>query len=144
MIDAVLASLVKIEIYSGGMVEIKGLDTITPQHSTTDADMSTRTSVDADGNQVERQLPARRARSWQLEGKYLVDTDSGERDPGQAAVEEFGVKTGTAAITQFRFTPAGGTPETFLGTVVLGDLGGGDKDSPADFKATIRYYGEVE
>ncbi|MCE5322145.1 hypothetical protein LLG46_02390 [bacterium] len=143
--DSVLASLVKIEVNSGaGYVEVKGLDKITPKHTTSDADMSTKDSTDGAGNQIERLLPARRAKSWDLEGKYYVDLSDGTRDAGQAAMEALGALTGTSAIGKFKFTPAGATSGTeFMGTVTLGDLGGGEKDDPADWNATIRYYSEV-
>jgi len=138
-VDAILASLVTVHI---GATEIKGLDTITPQNNTTDADVSTRDAVDADGNQIQRVLPARRGKSWQLEGKYYVDPSDGSRDPGQAAVEALGMATGEDAVDTFTFTPAGAAAGTsFLGTVTLGDIGGGDKDEAAGWAATINYYG---
>jgi hypothetical protein len=140
-VDAVLASLVKVYI---GIIEIKGLDTITPENKTTDADMSTKDSVDGDGNQIERVLPARRGKSWKLEGKYYVDPADGVRDPGQAAVEALGIVTGEDAVDTFSFLPAGaliGGLQTFKGTVTLNEIGGGDKDEPAKWSVTINYYG---
>lgn len=138
-VDAVLASLVKIYI---GATEIKGLDTITPENKTTDADMSTRDSVDGDGNQIERVLPARRGKSWKLEGKYYVDPADGVRDPGQAAVEALGIVTGEDAVSTFTFWPAGAqSGSAFKGTATLGEIGGGDKDEPAKWSVTINYYG---
>jgi hypothetical protein len=161
--DAVLASLIKIEIYDtdelvDDYVEIQGLDTVTPQHSTTDADVSVKEITWGAPNyyQLARTLPARRARAWQLEGKYLVDSVTHARDAGQELMEEAGALTNTDAIYQFRFSPAGGIASDpdgeppvvgdeieFLGTVTLGDVGGGDKDEAAGWSATIRYYSEL-
>jgi hypothetical protein len=156
----VLAGLVGIEIWDsvGEAYEpVLGLDTITPEHKTTDADMSTKEALGPGGYQLERTMPARRAKSWKLEGKYLVDTTTGAQDDGQELMEAAGKLNGTLAVQQFRFSPAGGvvsdpdaepTPIVgdeveFLGTVVMNEVGGGDKDEPAKWSATIRYYSEL-
>lgn len=156
----VLAGLVGIEIWDSvgeEYIPVLGLDTITPEHKTTEVDMSTKEALGPGNYQLERNLPARRAKSWKLEGKYLVDTTTGARDDGQELMEDAGKLNGTLAVAQFRFSPAGGVVSDplaepapivgdeveFMGTVVMNEVSGGDKDDPAKWSATIRYYSEV-
>lgn len=143
---AVLASLFKIEMISTGTtyVEIGGLDTITPEWNETEADLSTKSSKDADGNDVEEHLIARRGSSYSLEGKYLADLGATPvtRDAGQAAFEAAAKLTGRASQVAFKITYPDGSVDAFTGTCSMKSMGG-DKDEASKWSGTIKVTGGV-
>lgn len=85
------------------------------------------TDFDSDGEQ-EHQV-ASRSKSFTVDGLYEEDSSNGDRDPGQEAVEAASELFGDSALVQFKLTTPGGTTKTFLGSVNIKTIGGGNDDS---------------
>src|SRR5690606_10420287 len=103
-VTKVLARGWKFEINTGtpeipAWTPIKGINSFSIATTKNDADV---TDFDSDG--WLKHIPASRGRSITLEGFYLEDPDTGDRDPGQEAVEELADKVGFPALAQFRMT----------------------------------------
>lgn len=127
-----------VEIETGptpDFTEVGGLTTLTFGQESEDTDT---TDFDSNGEAEHRVM--QRGRTLGLEGFYLEDKDSGDRDPGQAAIEALGEKVGEDSISMFRLTSPGGTEKKFRGSVELGDVGGGNNDMTS-FAATITRSG---
>lgn len=124
----VLARLWKLEIsdmaVSPTFFEIKGLESFTFSAEKTDAPA---TSFESEG--WEEHLVAGRSRSLTAEGFYLEDPNNGERDEGQAIVEEAAEKFGYEGLYDFRLTTPSGTVKNFKGSIGLSDIGGGEKEN---------------
>lgn len=118
-------------------VEIKGLNSVTFSSSKNDADTTT-----FDEGGWGSHIVANRSRSASIEGFYLVDPETSERDPGQAAVDALNEKIGPDSLGEFRIEFPGGTSKTFKASVNLSDLGGGN-DDPMPWGAELTVSGEV-
>ncbi|AZO95281.1 hypothetical protein [Halocella sp. SP3-1] len=107
--------------------EVKGLNTFSIEPS------SNRTDVtDFDSNGDEEGYISTRGKAITLEGNYLEDTSTGDRDPGQERIEAVGELTGADSIVSFRITSPGGTTYTFDVTVDSAfATGGGHQDNTA-------------
>jgi hypothetical protein len=146
--EALLASELTLKINTGTegaptYTEIKGLDTITAfDNDDVKTDMSTRTSVDADGHQVKESLIARRGRTISFTGKYLMDPDTDERDEGQEEFEDAAKATGRDSRKMFQFLFPDDSTASFYGTCSLTG-GGGDKDDAYAWSGEIEVSGGV-
>lgn len=116
---------------------IGGLNSLTPSPSTNRAD-----TTDYDAQGVAEHMVMERGSSFSLAGFYLEDAETGERDPGQAAVEAVGRRVGLDSFGRFRLTSPGQNVDTFLGSVEVTSGGGGHND-PAAWSATITVSGAV-
>jgi hypothetical protein len=121
----------------GGYVEIKGLHSITHAPTSTDAETSDFNS----GGRSEH-LKAERGDSWTCAGFTLEDVATGDRDPGQAAVEAAAQLIGPAALVPFRITSPGGNTIEFVGSVEVTLSGGGTNDASA-WQAVVRASGAI-
>lgn len=103
--------------------KINGIDTLTFGGDKEDAD-----DTDFNSQGWNEHMVVERSKSLTLEGKYLEDPDTGDRDPGQEAVEDLGEKIGYDSLGQFRLTSPGGKIRIFKASVNIGDIGGGHND----------------
>ena len=111
----------------GTWVPIGGITTFSRDPSKTDTD-----TTDFDDNGIEAHMVGSRGASYTIEGHYLEDTvtaTTGDRDAGQARVEEVALLVGADSINGWRFTTPGATVVTFQGSVVVTGPGGGSNDS---------------
>lgn len=76
-------------------------------------------------------LPASLGLSLTFGGFRQVDAANGQRDPGQAAVEELSQKLGPNGLAQFRHSRVGGKVTTFWASAAVTDGGGGNDDPDA-------------
>ena len=76
---------------------IGGLNSLTPSPSTNRAD-----TTDFDSNGVAEHLVMKRGLEFTIAGHHLEDALTGDRDPGQAAVETLARAVGLAALGSFR------------------------------------------
>jgi len=107
-------------------VEIKGLTTWSHSPAKGEADT---TSFDEDGAQSH--LPASRGGEFTINGFVLEDESNGNRDPGQAAVEQWADEIGPSGLWQFRITSPAGNTRTFLASATVTAGGGGNDDASA-------------
>lgn len=117
--------------------EIKGLNTIGFSQTKNDADVTTFDS----GGFLEH-IPASRGYEVTLEGIFLEDVSTGDRDPGQEAVEEYADMVGAEALASFQLTSPGGTIWSFSGSVTVETPSGGN-DDPTGWSATITVSGQI-
>lgn len=114
---------------------IGGLNSWSPSPQKNDADT---TKFSNQGWQSH--LPASRGLEHTISGLVQVDPSTGDRDPGQAAVETLATKMGPDGIGQFRHTMTGGTVNTFEASVNV-TRGGGGNDDPSAWEATLLMSG---
>ncbi len=119
---------------------INGLNSLTHAPSTTRADTS---SFDSNGR--DEHLPASRGETWTLAGFALEDVsggaNSGDRDPGQAAVEANARLVGPAGLTWYQLTSPGGNIVRFEASAEVTESGGGHNDAAA-WQAVLQINGE--
>ena len=118
-------------------IPIKGLKTFAFRNSKSDADTTT---FDSEGN--EEHIVASRGRSMTMDGTFLIDVGTGERDPGQMAVETLGEGIGPSSLNGFRLTNPGGMLRDFVASAKLSDVGGSEKD-PTSWGAELTVSGKV-
>ncbi|SET94683.1 hypothetical protein SAMN05421676_1129 [Salinibacillus kushneri] len=118
-------------------VPILGLNTLTFSSEKEDADT---TSFDSNGHN--EHLPASRGNSLTAEGLYLVDPETGERDPGQEAVEDLADQVGPDGLGNFKLTDPGGNVREFSASANLSDQGGGNTD-PTSWGAELTVSGAI-
>ena len=116
---------------------IRGLSTLTFSGDKEDADT---TGFD-DGGRGSH-LVASRGNSVSLEGFYLVDRETGARDPGQQAVEDLADKVGYDSLDVFQITDPAGNMKEFQASAGLGDQGGGVND-PTSWSAELTVSGAI-
>lgn len=121
----------------GGFVEIKGLNSITHAPTSTDAETS-----DFNSEGRSEHLKAERGDSWTCSGFTLEDVVTGDRDPGQARVEEVSQLVGPEALVRFRLTSPGGNTIIFFGSVEVTLSGGGTNDA-SQWQAVVRASGPI-
>ena len=137
-----LARDLSIAIQVGGsagntFLDIKGLNSLSHSPTSTDADT---TDFDSEGHS--EHMKAERGDSWTLAGFTLEDVLTGERDPGQLAVEDLAKLTGPESLGTFRITSPGGNTATFEASAETTLAGGGNNDA-ASWQAVVRVSGEV-
>lgn len=121
----------------GYPVIVNGLNSLTHSPSSSDADT---TSFDSEGRS--EHMKAERGDSWTLAGFYLEDVATGDRDPGQAAVEALAQLIGPSSLGVFKITSPGGNTITFSASAEVTLHGGGNNDAAA-WQATIVVSGAV-
>jgi hypothetical protein len=118
-------------------IEVKGLHSLTHAPSSTDADT---TDFESDGHA--EHIKAERQDTWTITGFTLEDVVTGERDPGQAAVEALAQLGGPAGIGIFRITSPGGNTITFSASAEV-TLAGGATNDAAAWNATVKTSGAM-
>ncbi len=118
-------------------IEVKGLHSLTHSPSSTDADTS-----DFESGGHDEHLKAARGDTWTITGFTLEDVVTGERDPGQAAVEALAQLVGPAAEGTFRITSPGGNTITFRASAEV-TLAGGATNDAAAWNATVKTSGAM-
>jgi len=118
-------------------VAINGLNSLTFSNSKNDAETTT---FDDEG--WETHMVASRGRELSVEGFYLVDPIDGTRDMGQETVEQVGDEIGPASLASFRLTSPASKVKTFVSSVNVGDIGGGN-DDPTSWGAELTISGKV-
>ena len=118
-------------------VEIKGLNSVTFSSSKNDADTTT-----FDEGGWGSHIVANRSRSASIEGLYLVDVETGDRDEGQALVDEYNNKIGPDSLAEFKIEFPGKLAKRFKASVNVSDIGGGN-DDPMPWGAELTVSGKV-
>lgn len=116
--------------------EIQGLTSLTFDTEKKDTDT---TSFDDAG--FETHLVSARNKKMGLEGYYLEDQDTMERDAGQELVEELSELMDTDSIGTFRITSPAGRTRTLYASAAVSGVGGGNND-PTGWKAELTGSGE--
>ena len=106
--------------------EIKGVNTWS--HSPTGNDADT-TTFDEDGRMSH--LKASRGDAFSLQGLILMDVGTGDRDPGQEAVEAWADEIGPDSLKQFKITSPDTSTLVFLASATVTHGGGGNDDPSA-------------
>lgn len=117
-------------------VVIGGLNSLTHSPSLARADT---TSFDSNGH--DEHLPASIGATWTLSGFTLEDVDTGDRDPGQAAVEALAQLVGPAGLGYFTVESPGGNTIRFQASAEVTLSGGGHNDAAA-WQAVLTMNGE--
>ena len=105
---------------------VGGIEDFDIGRSTTRAD-----TTDFDSGGAEENRVIRRGKTFTLNGHFLEDEGTGDRDAGQEAIEDAAEQVGAAAEKTFRLTSPGGTIFTFAATVQVGTSG--DKNDVTKF-----------
>lgn len=144
--DKVLSRDFEISVNTGteespGWTKIAGLDEdgITIAESTREVDF-----MDADDGGFAKPVPFGRGYTVTLKGARIEDAETGERDPGQAAVEAVMDEMGADALLSYQIeSPAasGGEVLQFRAWATVTPFGGSDK---ATWGAELKVYGAVE
>lgn len=98
--------------------------------------------MDADDGGFAKPLPFGRGYTVTLKGARIEDADTGERDPGQAAVEAVMDEMGPDALLEYKIeSPAASGAEaiTFQASATVTPFGGSDK---ATWGAELKVYGQ--
>lgn len=109
---------------------IKGIENFGISRNTTRADT---TDFESEGSEENRVI--RRGKTITLNGHYLEDEATGDRDPGQEALEGATEEVGTAAEKSITMVSPGGTEFAFQATVEVGT--DGDKNDVTKFSYTL-------
>lgn len=109
------------------------------QHSPTTNRADTRHF--GDGGRM-KQWVVSRGDTFTLSGLRQEDPDTGDRDPGQEAVEAWANLMGPDSIKQFRITTPGGGTYTFMSSAEVTYMGG-DLDSPASWQVVVEVDGAI-
>ena len=104
-------------------IEIDGLNTFTPDMEAHDDEFGVF------GNPAMQHLRCAIGKTLKLEGKALVDSQSGQPDPGQAECERLANLAGISAIGLFEIIPPLGDAVSFYGTVKMDGGGGAFKEA---------------
>jgi hypothetical protein len=118
---------------------VKGITGLTPNPSDTNADTG-----DYDSEGIAEHMVMERGMAFSITGWRLEDVNTGDRDPGQAAIEELAELIGPEANGHFRIKSPGGLIDTFYATVSDVANFGGSKTDPAAWAATLTVSGRVE
>ena len=98
--------------------------------------------MDADDGGFAKPVPIGRGYTVTLKGARIEDADTGERDPGQAAVEAVMDEMGPNALLEYKIeSPAASGAEaiTFQASATVTPFGGSDK---ATWGAELKVYGQ--
>ncbi len=126
--DKVLLRDVTVEINTGTeaapvWAAIENKLTVEHTPATTRADVTDCDSDGADENRV-----TSRGHTFAFGYHRKEDAASGDRDPGQEALETAAQAVGAASLTQYRISSPGGNTLTFSATTQVKEIGGGHND----------------
>lgn len=120
-------------------VEIGGLNSVSLSPTKNDADTTTFSE------DWVSHLVSTRGLEVTLEGLYMEDSATGDRDAGQEQVEAAIAEVGSASIKSFQAVTPGGTTITFDASVngePFGMGGGGGNDDATSFSYTLTVSGK--
>lgn len=109
-------------------------------HAPSSTDANTRHMTD--GGRT-ASMKASRGDVFTATGVRQSDPETGDRDPGQVAVELLGTKVGHESIAGFKVTLLDGEELTFDAHVQVSPFGGGGEDDPNAWSATITVTGDL-
>lgn len=115
-------------------VRIGGLKTLTLSSSKKDAQIT-----DFEDQGQEAHLVATRTKEIKLVGNYLENA-MGVQDQGQADMEWLAEQIGAASLGRFKLVSPSGKERSFMGSVVIDDVGG-NVDEATGWGATITRSG---
>lgn len=121
----------------GSFIAIGGLNSLTHSPSTAQAE-----TTDFDSAGRKEHIVAERGDEWTLSGFMLEDVLTGDRDPGQAAVEAVAKEVGLGSLETFRITSPGGNTIIFSASAEV-TLGGGGNNDAATWQAKLTVSGVV-
>ena len=116
--------------------KVGGLETLEFAAEKTDVD---DTDFDSDGEAEHKVV--QRARKITLDGFYLEDPTTGDRDPGQEALIALGDAIGYDSTKGLRMTTPGGNTTTYKVSAKVDGPGGGGKNANSSFKAELTVSG---
>jgi hypothetical protein len=116
---------------------IAGITNVSP-----DSTADTTDDTDFESGGISATKVVSRSKALTVSGNYLEDPDTGDQDPGQAALYDSGDLIGYDSNTMFKVTSLGGNEYTFEGSVEFTQGGGGTNDNGA-FEAKITISGAV-
>jgi hypothetical protein len=116
---------------------IGGIRTITLNTSKTDAD-----TTDFDSGGWAEHFVGERSASVTLDGVYIEDPDSGDRDPGQARCEALALLVGPASMGEFTITSPAGAARVFSGSVQVSGPSGG-RNEASTWQAVLTVSGQI-
>lgn len=119
-------------------IPIGGLTSMTPSPASQTAD-----TTDFDSAGRAEHMVMERGLSFTISGHHKEDVQTGERDPGQLAVETLAKAVGINSHARFRHTSPGGNVRVFWASAEVTPAGGGHNDAAA-WSATITISGPVE
>ena len=130
--------LYEIESSDGQYTPIRGLTDVSTSPTKNDAD-----TTDYDTGGWVSHLVASRGYALTLSGQRVEDPYTGERDPGQEAVEVAALSTGYDSMVGFRVSSRVNDMTYIEGqvSIEITPLGGGN-DAPAAWDATVTFDGE--
>lgn len=108
---------------------------------TLSSDSETTENTDFDSEGYAESFISGRSNEISLEGSYVVDPDTKERDLGQALVEDLAKKIGHQSLSAFRLVSPAGEITEYQVHATLGDKGGGNTDKTS-WGATLGVSGK--
>jgi hypothetical protein len=128
---------ISIRTAAATFLDVKGLTTLTFNGEKNDADTTT---FDSEG--VQEHMVASRANSMSMEGYHLEDPVTGDRDPGQEAVEALAEKVGAGSLAIFKRVSPGGNIKYFYASANVTGVGGAN-DDPTGWSAELKVSGKL-
>jgi hypothetical protein len=116
---------------------IKGLTSFGFSNGNSEVDT---TDFESEGS--EEHMIASRNKNMSLEGHYLEDKVTKDRDAGQEAVEALAELIGPESLGKFRLTSPAGTVTSFTASANVGEIGGGNNDS-TKWSAALKISGKT-
>lgn len=112
---------------------VGGLETITLSETMKEADITTKSSSGLDEHRK-----VRTTKELTCNGKFLMDTASGDWDAGQSAVQALAGGLFSNSVSECALIYPDDTSKTFLASAVVDSLGGGFEEGAAfNFKLKI-------
>jgi hypothetical protein len=108
---------------AGTFQKIGGIDTFTLSFKDEQTD-----TTDFDSNGYSTHIVSGRSNEIKIEGSFIEDATTGERDAGQALIESLATKIGYQSIGKFRMKTPSGKVTEYSVSASLSDQGGGTKD----------------
>ena|SRR5690606_16335037 len=116
---------------------VKGITSFTPTQQKNDAD-----TTDFDDQGAMAHIVASRGLQFACEGFHLEDPATGERDPGQEAVEALADAIDADSLGSFQLESPGGNIWQFLASAQVNAPGGGVDDA-AQWNVTLTSSGTI-
>jgi predicted secreted protein len=140
MITKILAREWKFQIEGseGTFIDIKGLNNFSFSPSSASVD-----TTDFDSEGWNEHLVASRGLEVNLEGAYLADVETGDRDAGQEAVEALADKVGVGSLGKFKIISPAKTTYEFLASAEVTSPAGGGNDDKTGWSVKLKVSGKV-